>query len=226
MQNMISVETFASITKAVAKESKVPVGLHLDHCASLDTIKAAIKAGFTSVMIDGSQMPFDENVDITKKVVEMAHKTGVSVEAELGLVGVASNVGDFKDKSLYTRTDKAVEFIDKTNVDALAIAMGNAHGFYVETPSLAFDVLEDINTAIDTPLVLHGGSGISDEQLKQAFEMGINKLNVGTEYFHQFHTSVKNYDGTKYESDNYFTFWNYQKKLVHEYLTYKLGLTK
>ena len=226
MQNLISVETFAAVTKTIAEKAGIPVGLHLDHCQSLETIKTAMEAGFTSVMIDGSRLPYKENLEITKKVVEMAKKTGVHVEAELGLVGTASNKEDFKDSSLYTDPGQAAEFAQKTGVDALAIAIGNAHGFYIEEPVLDLEVLSAINSATETPLVLHGGSGISDDQLRESFRRGINKLNVGTEYFAAFHSAIKSYAAQAGGKDDYFTFLEYQKTKVNEYLKNKLLLTK
>lgn len=226
MSRFIPLEAFAAITKAMAAKVKVPVGLHLDHCESFETIMGAIKAGFTSVMIDGSKLPFDENVAATREIVKTAHALGVDVEAELGRVGTAANKGDFQDKDRYTTVDEATRFTEKTGVDALAIAFGSAHGFYVETPKLDFQRLSEINAAIDTPLVLHGGTGIPDDQLQQAFKLGINKLNVGTEYFALFYSTVKEYVARNEERAGMFPLWGYQQEQVHEYLLHKLSLTK
>ena len=226
MSSFIPLDTFAEITKTAAARAKVPVGLHLDHCESFDMIMAAIKAGFTSVMIDGSKLPFNENVKVTKEIVKTAHALGVDVEAELGRVGFAGNKGDFQDRGLYTTAADAKSFIEQTNVDALAVAFGSAHGFYVETPKLDLERLTEINRAIDTPLVLHGGSGIPDEQLKQSFRLGINKLNVGTEYFALFYSTIKEYAGLNEERAGLFPMWKYQGEKVHDYLVKKLSLTK
>ena len=226
MSGFIPLETFAQITKTLAAKAKIPVGLHLDHCESFDMIMAAIKAGFTSVMIDGSKLPFEENVKVTREIVKTAHALGVDVEAELGRVGTASKKQDFRDKDRYTTAAEAQSFIEKTQVDALAIAFGSAHGFYVETPQLDLGRLTEINEATDTPLVLHGGTGIPDEQLRQAFRLGINKLNVGTEYFALFYSTIKEYVERNEERAGMFPMWKYQNEKVHDYLIKKLSLTK
>lgn len=225
LTNFIPLEAFAAITKAMAAKVKIPVALHLDHCESFETIMGAIKAGFTSVMIDGSKLPFDENVAVTCEIVKTAHALGVDVEAELGKVGQAINKGDFQDKDVYTSVNEAVRFTEKTHVDALAIAFGSAHGFYVETPKLDFQRLSEINAAIDTPLVLHGGTGIPDDQLQQAFRLGINKLNIGTEYSALFYSTAKEYVERAEERSGMFPMWRYQKNKVHDYFLHKLSLT-
>ena len=225
MLNYISAEAFAAITKAVAKKVKIPVVLHLDHCDSLDTIMAAIKAGFTSVMIDGSKLEFEENIRVTSKVVKAAHALGVDVEAELGKVGMAAKRNDYKNPNMYTTPEQAADFTNRTKVDALAIAIGNAHGYYIETPKLDMSRLKKINKAVDTPLVLHGGTGIPDDQLIQAFKLGMNKLNVGTEYFALFYKTMKDYQKIRDKEDSLFTFWEYQKKAVQDYLRAKMLLT-
>jgi fructose/tagatose bisphosphate aldolase len=126
---------------------------------------------------------------------------------------------------MYTTVNQAVDFVAKTKVDALAIAIGSAHGYYVETPKLDMKRLNDINKAIDTPLVLHGGTGIPDDQLKEAFKLGINKLNVGTEYFALFYSTVRDYQPVKSKTDNLFALKAYQKQEIMKYLRQKLLLT-
>lgn len=187
----ISFEAHAKMTIELAERASVPIGLHLDHCEDFNEIMRAIKAGFSSVMVDGSQLPFEENVAITRKVADVAHAMGVCVEGELGHVGLAASRKDFMDSEIYTQAEDAKLFVEATQVDALAIAIGSAHGVYVETPHLALDRLKQINDAIDTPLVLHGGSGIPDEQITEAGTRGINKLNVGTEYGNLFFVKTK-----------------------------------
>lgn len=177
---------YAEMVKALAARVKVPVGLHLDHCRDYDEITEAMNVGFTSVMIDGSSLPYEENVKITSRVVKAAHAQGIDVEAELGLVGFAKNVEDYQKTDRFTKPEEAKDFIEKTGVDSLAIAFGSAHGVYIAEPKLDLERLKLINAITDTPLVLHGGSGIPDDQLKQAFKLGINKLNVGTEVFNLF----------------------------------------
>jgi fructose-bisphosphate aldolase, class II len=225
MLENISAKVFASITKAVAKQVKIPVGLHLDHCESFETILSTIKAGFTSVMFDGSKLPFEENVRGTCEVVRAAHAMGVDVEAELGHVGFADNKSDFVNEDMYTTAAQAADFVAKTKVDSLAIAIGSAHGYYVETPKLSMTRLKEINKAIDTPLVLHGGTGIPEDQLRQAFKLGINKLNVGTEYFAIFYSTTKDYQQLKDKKDSLFDLQAYQKKVIGGYLRQKLMWT-
>ena len=225
MDKFISVESFAKITKTEAKKAKVPVALHLDHCDSFDKIMSVIKAGFTSVMFDGSKLPYEDNVRGTCEVVKAAHAFGVDVEAELGRVGFATNKGDFENKDLYTTVAQATDFIDKTKADALAIAIGSAHGFYVETPHLAMTRLKEINKAIDTPLVLHGGTGIPEDQLKESFKLGINKLNLATEYFALFYSSTRDFQPVKGKTDSLFALWDYQKQAIKNYLLAKFALT-
>ncbi len=225
LESYIPLETFASITKSMAEKVKIPVGLHLDHCDSFNTILSAIKAGFSSVMIDGSRLPYEENVRVTCEIVKAAHAFGVDVEAELGKVGIAANTSDYKNEDMYTTVEQAVDFVAKTKVDALAIAIGSAHGYYVETPKLDMNRLQLINRAIETPLVLHGGTGIPDDQLQQSFKLGINKLNIGTEYFALFYSTTRDYQQTKDKKDNLFDLGDYQKKEIMNYLRNKLSLT-
>ena len=134
------------------------------------------------MMIDTSHLPFEENVKKTAEVVKTCHALGIDVEGELGHVGIAANEEDYKNADNFTPVDKAVEFIQRTGVDILAVSIGTAHGSYVSAPSLDLERLEKINEAVDTPLVLHGGTGVPQEQLKAAFARGINKLNYATGY--------------------------------------------
>ncbi|MBQ8658492.1 MAG: class II fructose-bisphosphate aldolase [Clostridia bacterium] len=168
---------------AVAKNAKVPVCVHLDHGTSLDMIYKALRLGFTSVMIDASALPYAENEALTKSVTEISHAMGVSVEAELGrlVTGEAGSKeetnANMKAEDFYTRPDEAKIFCEKTGVDALAIAFGTAHGFYTAQPKLDFDVVKNVAAATGLPLVMHGGSGVSDEGFKKAIENGIRKIN-------------------------------------------------
>jgi fructose-bisphosphate aldolase, class II len=225
MIKYIPVEAFSELTKALAKNVRVPIALHLDHCDSYEIILRVIKAGFTSVMIDGSKLPYEENIRVTSDVVKIAHILGADVEAELGRVGIAANKGDFKNSDLYTPVEQAIDFVNRTKVDALAIAIGSAHGYYVETPRLDMTRLQEINRAINTPLVLHGGTGIPEDQLKQSFKLGINKLNLATEYVALFHSTTSDFQRLKDKNDNLFSFLDYQKKIVMDYLRAKFSLT-
>ncbi len=167
---------------AAAKNAKVPVAVHLDHGTTIDCIKNALELGFTSVMFDGSHLPFEENVEKTKEVVALAKKYGAATEAEIGCVG-GSEDGSVDIAMRCTSPAQAKEFFEKTGVDALAIAIGNAHGFYKEAPELRFDILEDVAKAVSVPLVLHGGTGIEPEDFIKCHQKGIKKINIATATF-------------------------------------------
>ena len=167
---------------SAAKNSKVDIAVHLDHGLRIETVQKALEMGFTSVMFDGSTLSLEENIKAVKTVREMADKYGAAVEAELGVVG--GNEGEGKaHEILCTNPDDAKLFCDETGVDALAVAIGNAHGNYPVLPNLRFDVLDDINKMVDTPLVLHGGTGITDEMFQQAIMLGVRKVNIATASF-------------------------------------------
>lgn len=163
----------------IDKNITVPVALHLDHGSSFEACKAAIDAGFTSVMIDASHHEFEENIAITKKVVDYAHLRGVSVEAELGKVGGQED--DVVAESMYADPQECKELVERTHIDALAPALGSVHGPYHGEPKLGFKEMAYINDLLKMPLVLHGGSGIPDEQLRKAIDRGTAKINVNTE---------------------------------------------
>ena len=167
---------------AVAKQAKVPVCVHLDHGTSLDMVYKALRLGFTSVMMDASALPYEENLRVTKMITEAAHAMGVSVEAELGrLVTGEAGSGEerlnAKAEDFYTRPDEAASFCKATGIDALAIAFGTAHGFYTAQPKLDFEVVKNCAKATGLPLVMHGGSGVSEEGFKKSIENGIRKIN-------------------------------------------------
>ena len=167
---------------AVAQNAKVPVCVHLDHGTSLDMVYKALRLGFTSVMMDASALPYEENLRLTKMITEAAHAMNVSVEAELGRLvtgeaGSGEEMKDAKAEDFYTRPDEAEAFCKATGIDALAIAFGTAHGFYTAQPKLDFDVVKNVAAATGLPLVMHGGSGVSDEGFKKAIENGIRKIN-------------------------------------------------
>lgn len=186
----IGINTAVALAKAALKEYNVEGWLHLDHGNSFELVSDCLKAGFDSVMIDGSELQFDENIELTQRVVELAKKYNVPVEAELGYIaklGQEQNPGD-----KFTKSEEAKVFVEKTNVNSLAIAIGTAHGFYKETPKLAFDRLVEIKAALpNTALVLHGSSGIPHADLEKSIRLGINKINVATEFKNIFMKSLK-----------------------------------
>jgi fructose-bisphosphate aldolase class II len=194
-----------SLVRVAADEAAIPISLHLDHGRDMKAVEACIEGGFTSVMIDGSNLPFGENVAVTKEVVEKAKSSGVSVEGELGrLAGIEDNVSVSERDALFTDPDEAAEFVLKTGIDALAIAVGTSHGAYKfkGEPKLAFDRISAIAAKVDVPLVLHGASGVNkdhvevanrfgssltgtrgvpDEAIREAVKRGICKVNIDTD---------------------------------------------
>lgn len=172
-----------AIVSSLASNYDIPICLHLDHCSDLDVIKSAIEVGFTSVMYDGSMLPYEKNIENTKKVVQLSHSKNVSVEAELGSLatGLESHEGSENDIEKYTDPQQAKEFVEKTGVDALAVSIGTVHGLYKGEPNIRIDILKEINEKVKIPLVLHGGSGTPSNKLRKCITNGIAKINVNTE---------------------------------------------
>ena len=187
-------DMFFGMVNAEAKKAKVPVALHLDHGNSAELCAKAILSGYTSIMIDGSKLAFSVIVALTKKVVEFAHAMGVPVEGELGTVGGKEDTHEVKDsEKSYTDPEEAKEFAEQTGVDFLAVGIGNAHGFYKGVPKLRFDILEKTKSLVSIPIVLHGASGIPDEDVKKSTGLGICKVNFATELRDAFTKGVKEY---------------------------------
>lgn len=186
-----------------AREANVDVAVHLDHGQTLETLKKALELGFTSVMFDGSTLPFEENIARTMEAKRLADGYGATVEAELGLVG-GSEDGSENHGIRCTNPQDAKVFCEKSGVDALAVAIGNAHGNYPVAPKLAFDVLEEIHNTVDVPLVLHGGSGITDEDFRKAISLGIRKVNIATASFNSLTRNAEEYIRTE-GAHNYFS---------------------
>lgn len=182
-----------------AHRSSVPVAIHWDHGGSYEQIITAIKAGFTSVMIDASLLPFDENVALTRKVVDAAHAVGIQVEGELGTIGANDSYGESgAAEIIYTNPEDAVRFVEETGVDSLAIAIGTSHGLYPsdKNPELRHDLLEEIKAAVGIPLVLHGGSSNPDAELRRAVELGVNKINISSDIKVSYHNRMREILGT------------------------------
>lgn len=176
----------------MAERADVPICLNLDHGPDFETEVDAIHRGFTNVMIDASSLPYEENVRRTRMIVDLAHAKGISVEAELGHVGQAAD-GDGKSADMYTNVEQAKDFVARTGIDALAVAIGTAHGKYPAgyVPKLDFDRLRELKEALKMPLVLHGGSGSGEENIRKAVAGGINKINVCTDAFHAAEVAMK-----------------------------------
>lgn len=200
---------------AAAKNASVDIAVHLDHGLRPETVHKALELGFTSVMFDGSQLPLQENIDIVKNVVNLAGDYGATVEAELGVVG--GNEGEGKaHQVLCTDPADAVRFCDETGVDALAVAIGNAHGNYPRLPELRFDVLEAIHKAVSVPLVLHGGTGITPEMFRKCIALGVRKINIATASFDALARSAKAYCDEKDGAPNYFELSGREAEGVYE----------
>lgn len=171
-----------AMAKVAAERASVPVALHLDHGSSFEVVMKCIQAGFSSVMFDGSHYSLEENIRLTKKVVEAAHAVGVSVEGELGTIGgVEDDLSVADEDAKIAKPEEAIRFWQETGVDAMAIAVGTAHGMYKAEPKIHFDVIDEVARNIDVPVVLHGGSGVPDEDIVKAISLGVGKINVNTE---------------------------------------------
>lgn len=177
---MADIMEFGYIAREFARKAQVPVAIHLDHGQSFEEAVKAIRAGFTSIMVDRSQLPYKENVAQVKEIVKMAHAVGVTVEAELGHVGQGYEYEKTRDAGL-TKPEEAVEFVRETEIDCLAVAIGTSHGVYKGVPKIDFNLLNKLKQVIDVPLVLHGGSGTGDDNIARAVKGGINKVNIYTE---------------------------------------------
>lgn len=188
------VEYIAALGKLAGRNSRVPVALHLDHGTDFDQVMQCIRNGFTSVMIDGSRFPLEENIAFTKKVVDIAHSVGVTVEAELGKIGgTEDHITVSERDATFTDPEEARMFVEQTGVDYLAIAVGTAHGVYKGEPKLDYDRIKAIRQVVDVPLVLHGSSGVPSESLQKAIPLGICKINIDTDIRASFAKAVKEF---------------------------------
>lgn len=183
-------EVIGPLMVAAAENAQTPVAVHFDHGKTLEKIEQALDIGFTSVMFDGSHLPLDENIEMTKKVIALAKEYEADVEAEIGCVG-GSEDGSEDIAINCTRVEDAVKFEAQTQVDALAIAIGNAHGNYKSTPKLRFDILEEVEKNTDVPLVLHGGTGITPDDFVRCSHTGIKKINIATATFDMVENTVR-----------------------------------
>lgn len=198
----LSLEEMVAIAKLAANKSSMEVGLHFDHGNSFEIVSGAIKAGFTSVMIDASHLSLEENISLTKRVVDLAHPLGISVEGELGrLAGSEGNVHVDTNDIRYTDPKESAYFVKETGIDCLAPAIGSAHGFYEWEPKLNIKRLDEIHRETQLPLVLHGGTGIPYDQIHEAIEHGICKINICTEFvaaYGQQYTKTQQQENYKY----------------------------
>ncbi len=180
------------LVKTAAQKSKAPIALHLDHGTSFNQVVQCIRSGFTSVMIDGSKLPLEENIALTKKVVEMAQAVGVSTEAEIGKIGGTEDDISVTDKeAMLSDPEEAGIFVRETGVDSIAIAIGTAHGQYKFEPQLDFERLAKIRSLINIPIVMHGSSGVSDQDVQKAISLGVSKVNIDTNIREAFVKGVR-----------------------------------
>ncbi len=188
----LGADYIAAAAKTAAARTNIPIAMHLDHCSDYSTIVQCIRAGYTSVMIDASHEPFERNVAMTAKIVELGLAAGVNVEAELGRVGgVEDDISVDDHEAQLADPDECAQFVERTGVPTLAPAIGTAHGIYKGEPKIDFDRIERIADRVAVPLVLHGGSGIPDEQVKRCVSLGMAKMNVATELRIIFSDAIK-----------------------------------
>ncbi|SUY46253.1 tagatose-bisphosphate aldolase [Clostridium putrefaciens] len=187
-------EYIVSIADAASKIYNIPISIHLDHFEKIEQIERYVKMGFKSAMIDASHEDFEKNIQIAKSIVDFAHMYDTTVEAELGRLGGQEDdiIVDEKD-SIYTNPEKAQEYVERTGIDSLAVAIGTAHGLYKGTPKLDFERLKEIKDKVKVPLVLHGASNIPDELVRKAISIGICKVNIATDLKIPFATAVKDF---------------------------------
>lgn len=200
-EKWLSLEDAAWLGKKIQEKASTPVVLHLDHGQDISFIKKAIELGFNSVMIDASRLSFENNIKTTKKVVDYAHERGVDVEAEIGFVGANENLENHEVvNSIYTEVNDAVEFVEKTKIDSLAISIGTAHGIYKGIPKINFERLDEIREKVEIPLVLHGGSSTGYDNLSKCVQGGITKINLFSDMINAGFAAIKNEDVVDYPS--------------------------
>ncbi len=217
-----SPELFYANVHALAVRANIPVAIHLDHGNSYELVSRAFRAGYTSVMIDGSALSLQDNINLTQKVIELCRPSGVSVEAEIGCIGGKED--SLVAENIYTDTEDAIHFANNANPDALAVAIGTAHGVYKSEPKIDIDRLKEIHSAVDIPLVLHGTSGVPDDIVRQCIKNGICKVNYATDLRIEFTKGVKSvlqndssvYDPKKYNSAG--------REMVKKYVMNKIAV--
>lgn len=199
----VGIKYMAALAEAAAEQSSVPIALHLDHGDRLETVVQCLRNGYTSIMIDGSTLPYEENVALVKRVVELCHSIDVPVEAELGTIGgVEDDLSVDEAEATYTDPSLAEDFVKRTGIDSFAPAFGTAHGLYKGEPRLDFDRLKTISERVGIPLVMHGASGVSKEQVVKAISCGASKVNISTELKIPFAEELRDYlNENPHESD-------------------------
>ncbi|OLQ91627.1 iron ABC transporter substrate-binding protein [Vibrio ponticus] len=218
-------ELLVGSVKALAEAHQVPTCLHLDHCSNIEDIKTAIDKGFSSVMYDGSHLPLEENIANTNLVIEYARARDVTVEAELGAIGGAEDGKQIDDEDIaFTKVEDAVAFIEQAPVDMLAVSIGTVHGSYTAKTNIQHDLLEQLAQATHIPLVLHGGTGVSDEDMRFVVRHGMDKVNVGTEMNVQWVKNCQDSFASGKVNDSVRKFFIPARKAVREVIAEKIRL--
>lgn len=223
-------DNFVATVREYAHRSKVPVVIHMDHGGTIKDLMRAIRNGYTSVMIDASRASYEENVALTKQVVELAHKVGVSVEAELGTIGNNGSAEGGADTIIYTDPDQAEDFVQRTGIDTLAVAIGTAHGLYPKDkkPELNMPLLKELNKRLDIPFVLHGGSGNPDKEVSESVQYGVRKVNLSSDLKSVFFEEVRRVlvdNPTMYEPNQVYPSANEKVKEVVRHKLHILNTT-
>ena len=219
-------DEFVASVRAYAHNSKVPVVIHLDHGGTVKDVLRAIRNGYTSVMIDASLQSFEDNLAITKEVVALAHAVGVSVEAEIGTIGNNGSAEGGAANIIYTDPEQAKHFVEETNIDSLAIAIGTAHGLYPKdkTPKLNIELLKELNQQIDKPFVLHGGSGNPDAEVSESVRYGVAKVNLSSDLKSVFFDALREVLSDNPEMYEPNAVYPYANKKVQEVVKHKIGV--
>lgn len=219
-------DEFVASVRAYAHNSKVPVVIHLNHGGTVKDVLRAIRNGYTSVMIDASLQSFEDNLAITKEVVALAHAVGVSVEAEIGTIGNNGSAEGGAANIIYTDPEQAKHFVEETNIDSLAIAIGTAHGLYPKdkTPKLNIELLKELNQQIDKPFVLHGGSGNPDAEVSESVRYGVAKVNLSSDLKSVFFDALREVLSDNPEMYEPNAVYPYANKKVQEVVKHKMGV--
>lgn len=214
---------FVKMLRSMAESASVPVAVHWDHGRNYDVVKHAAEIGFTSLMIDASMHPLDTNIHLTKEIVDTFSPQGFPIEGELGHVGPETDYTKALLNYQYTRPEEAERFVNETGIDALAVAIGNMHGVYSSEPKIRFDILQQIHESVSIPLVLHGASGISDEDIRQSISLGIAKINIHTELGEAAISAIEN-NCFRTEKKNYLILQQEVRKAIAEHAKEKIIL--
>ncbi len=215
----------AAMANAASQENGIPIALHLDHAEDVGLIKECIDGGYTSVMYDGSKLPFERNIAVTRETVEYAHARGVQVEAELGRLGGREENIDVSDyESSLTDPEAAVQFAEETGIDSLAVAIGTAHGLYKGTPKLDYERLKQIKSRVEIPLVLHGASDVPDEMIIKAVDCGINKINIATDIKIAFVNALRQYLAEHPDENDPRKYFSTAMDAVKQVAEHKIGI--